>query len=135
MFLALAFAYLDWLAPQAMIPAILIVVCLIVFSLLVMLVQCIFYRPKEWKRRPLTLQVLYASKRISLAEYSPISWCMCMLRKKRASLMEHFFVWSVLPLIVSVTELQHFWFNLKNMVKHDPTEWSVIEYILDKHNQ
>jgi len=134
-FLALVLTYLDWLSPQAMIPAILTVSCLIVFSLLVMLVQCVLYRPNKWKQRPLTLQVLYASKRISLAEHSPIRWCMSLLRQKRASLVEHFFVWSVLPLIVSVTELHHFWFNLKDVVRHDPTEWSAIEYILEKDNQ
>ena len=134
-FLGLAFSYLNWLVPKAVIPALLIVVSLIEFSLLVMIVQFIFCRPKVWKHRPLILQVLYASKRLSLAEHNPVEWCWHLLRYKQASLLKHHLVWSVLPLIVTVTELRHVWYNMNQVSNKTHAVWTAIEYILDQQDR
>ena len=132
MFVSLGILFLNWVMPSATILALLIVVTLVECSLCIMIIQFALFRSKEWKQRPLALQALYASKRLSLADHSPAEWCWHMLRDNKASFFQYAYVLSVLPLIVSVTGLRQAWFRFKRLYKHNPGLWSYYEYILDQ---
>ena len=131
-------ASLLWYVPTTYTYVMPAAFVLVVFPLLDMMIWCLRYRSKKphWKKRPLTMQVIYASRRIDLADHNPLKWCHALIRKKRASLFDTYLTWGALPLIITITTLEQL---LRLLIcghaNSDNTAWTLIEHMLDRREK
>ena len=99
--------------------------------------QLIVHRPKksevEWHERSLTLQVIYASRRCSLADHSPNRWCRGLLKdqEESPSWFDRFLTRGALPWIVTITTLEKIY---RRLTRRGPDsciiDWRYLKHLL-----
>lgn len=125
-------------APSSYTVVVPVAFVLATFPPMNMVLECIIYKHKkpedQWHERSIVLQVIYASRRCSLADHNPNRWSRGLIQdqKEKPSLFDRFLTRGALPWIISITTLEKMYRRLTRRSRPDSgvIDWRYLKHLL-----